>query len=354
MKGEIHILSAPVRVGKTTLIKRFIKNNPEIRVGGFLTPESTSDGRKLWDAHSNTYHRLQVRQDQIPPEFQEAVGRFVFDKRIWEKAIMSLGHQWEKEYIVIDEIGKLEVNQNRGIHDAFSTFLTEYQNRRQRPHLILIIRNTLLNEAIKKYQLQDATINKGPWFDGDTELMGLVIAGGKSSRMGKNKAFIQYHGIPQWRYVQEQLSHFCSRVVINSNDAQLTDEDILKDGVQFKDHGPISGLLTAVSQYPDQSIFVMGIDYPMLRAKTLNDLVQTYRIRNQSVCFKNPTSDILEPLCAIYHSSDLRHIFDCFNNGNDSLREFLASRNPVILKPNNIEELKSFDTPHDQIQYRAR
>ena len=354
MKGEIFILSAPIRVGKTTLIKQFIQNNPEIRVGGFLTPESTSDGRKLWDGHSNTYHRLQVQEDEISREHQETVGRFVFDKRVWEKAMMSLGNQWDKEYIVIDEIGKLEVNQNRGIHDAFSTYLTEYQNKPERPNLILIIRDTLLNEAIKKYQLQDAIINKGPWFGGDTALMGLVIAGGKSSRMGKNKALIEYHGMPQWRYVQEQLSHFCSRVLINHNDDQITDSDILTDGVGFCDHGPISGLLTAVSQYPDQCIFVMGIDYPLLQTETLNDLWQTYRIRNQSVCFKNPTSDILEPLCAIYHSSDLRHIFDWFNNGNDSLRKFLASRNPVILIPNNTEELKSFDTPHDQIQYRAR
>jgi molybdopterin-guanine dinucleotide biosynthesis protein A/nucleoside-triphosphatase THEP1 len=354
MKGEIFILSAPIRVGKTSLIKQFIENNREIQVGGFLTPESTTDGRKLWDAQSKIYHRLQVQEDEISPEHQETVGRFVFDKRAWEKAMMSLGHQWEKDYIVIDEIGKLEVNQNRGIHDALSSFLIEYQSKQKRPHLVLIIRNTLLSEAIKKYHLQDAIINNGPWFNEDAALMGLLIAGGQSSRMGKDKALIEYHSMPQWEYVEQQLSQFCTTTIINRNDARFLNKNLMIDSAEFSGHGPISGLLTAVSEHPDQSIFVMGIDYPMLRAKTLDDLVQTYRIRNQSVCFKNPTSDILEPLCAIYHSSDLRHIFDWFNNGNDSLSKFLASRNPVILKPNNIEELKSFDTPHDQIQYRAR
>ena len=354
MKGDIFILSAPIRVGKTTLIEQFIAKNKALKFGGFLTPDSQLNGRQLWDVNSQTYHRLQVSINDIPKNHQEAVGRFVFDKRVWEKVMQTLDDQWDKDYVVLDEIGKLEVDQNRGIHEAFVSFLEKFRQKEDRPHLIILVRNSLLDRAIEKYHLQDALINEGPWFDEDTALMGLLIAGGQSSRMGKDKALIEYHGMPQWQYVEQQLGRYCSSTIINRNDARLTNKNLMNDSADFSGHGPISGLLTAVSEYPDKSFFVMGVDYPLVKSETLNDLLQTYRIRNQSVCFKNPISDMLEPLCAIYHSNDLKHIFDWFNNGNDSLRRFLESRNPIILKPTSIGELKSFDTPHDQIQYRAR
>ena len=44
---------------------------------------------------------------------------------------------------------------------------------------------------------------------------GLVIAGGKSTRMQQDKAMIQYHGMPQYQYVYNILQPFCSETFIS-------------------------------------------------------------------------------------------------------------------------------------------
>ena len=45
---------------------------------------------------------------------------------------------------------------------------------------------------------------------------GLVLSGGQSSRMGRDKALIDYHGLPQYAYVYDLLLGFCDKVFISS------------------------------------------------------------------------------------------------------------------------------------------
>ena len=80
-------------------------------------------------------------------------------------------------------------------------------------------------------------------------IYGLVICGGKSSRMGMDKSMLNYHGKPQCYHMYEMLSLVCEKVFISCNEEQANK---IIDGYQalidlpcYSNTGPIAGLLTA-------------------------------------------------------------------------------------------------------------
>ena len=84
-------------------------------------------------------------------------------------------------------------------------------------------------------------------------LTGLVVCGGKSSRMGQDKSLIAYHGVAQWQYLAKLLEPVCSRIVIGCNASQArlfkSEHTILVDDPKFGDSGPMAALLTAFRAY---------------------------------------------------------------------------------------------------------
>lgn len=349
---EIHILSAPIRTGKTTCLGGYFKEN-ELRVSGFLTPDITGE-RELFSFDRKKGFQLELGDIEVSKGMEAVrVGRFVFDGAIFRQSIEDLDLSENVDWIVIDEIGKLEVNQDQGLEPFFSRFLREYRSNTNPPKLLLVIRDHLLDAAIHKYNLQGAILNDGPWLSRSPLFRGLIMAGGESHRMGSNKALKAYHGIPQYEYVANQIRAFDSSPLLSSNVLLDYEGEQLEDIFPYKGNGPISGVLTAFERYPYMGLLTVGIDYPMLSITAIQTLITTYRIRNQSVCLMNKETGFLEPLLAVYHPRDREKLVQEFSDGNYSLRSFLEEVAFAVPYHNPIE-LKSHDTPNDEIQFRAR
>lgn len=176
--------------------------------------------------------------------------------------------------------------------------------------------------------------------------IGIVLAGGKSQRMKTNKALITYHQVPQFQYVAQILTPYCEKVLINGLQPSLSnDYQTFLDHTEYLNHGPLSGILTALTLFPGDSLFIHAIDYPFLSKDSINQLYTHFQLFNQSVCFKHPDTGFLEPLIAIYHANDLTHLLDFYKSGQFSVRRFLESINPVILDSASSQELLSVDEP---------
>lgn len=78
-------------------------------------------------------------------------------------------------------------------------------------------------------------------------LYGLVLAGGKSTRMGEDKGLISYFGLEHRIYLAKLLAPFCEKTYISCQEVQLSDNldgyNPLIDLVPSK--GPMSGLISA-------------------------------------------------------------------------------------------------------------
>ena len=131
-----------------------------------------------------------------------------------------------------------------------------------------------------------------------SELTGLVIAGGKSSRMGVEKGLVQFGGKLLIRYPVDLLKQVCSNVVISANS---TAYDFLKLPVirdSNLDGGPMSGIYSGLQAASTEYILVLSCDMPLVNLGLLQHLIaSSARTKASVVLHKSFT----EPLCGIYH-----------------------------------------------------
>ncbi len=345
---NIHVLSAPVGVGKSTLLQDFIHQSKE-EIRGFLALRQSESERAHYLIHSKILLSASIKD---PLEANYQVGPYRFSKKVFERSWAELETDSSFSGIrIIDELGKLEIELHEGFEPRFSESLSRF-----RGDLIVVIRSSLLEKARKKYGFYEVLVNQGPWMPSTPHVQGVVLAGGNSSRMQKNKSFLNYHDLPQWKYAANQLAQLKLPVVMNTALNLETDLFCIPDSETWQGHGPISGLLSVSEKVPHAALLVLGIDYPQLHVQSLWDLYYTFQVRNTSVCFRNPASTRVEPLIALYHPKHLQIIQHRFRKGWFSLSLFWEAfhADVVILTHPEVEQLKSFDFPEDEASFRTR
>jgi molybdopterin-guanine dinucleotide biosynthesis protein MobB len=134
-------------------------------------------------------------------------------------------------------------------------------------------------------------------------LNGLVLTGGKSSRMKRDKAALAYHGIPQTQHAYNLLKSCCEDLFVScrfeqSDDPDKRDLPQLHD--RFLDMGPMGGILTAFSAHPDRAWLVVACDLPYLNSNAIDFLISQRAAYRTATAFLAPDSGLPEPLCAIY------------------------------------------------------
>ncbi len=347
---KIAIITGPVGIGKSSLLNRYVQHFQGSLHGFVCLVDPETNLRKLQLYPSLEHLDFQTTESDSSTQ---SIGRFHFKKRAFQQALQSLrASDIPADLCIVDELGKLEIEMDLGFEPAFTAFLSQLKAAQ----LLLIIRSSLLDKAIQKYGWTKYSLNQGPWMPRIPPIKGVVLAGGNSSRMQKDKKQIAYHGMPQWKYAFQQLSALGLETCISSNDMEDGDYTVIADHPQFSNAGPMSGLLSVSQESADTALLVLGVDYPNMDSQTLKDLIYAFQIRNCSVCYRNPESQTIEPLIALYHPLDLLQLRDQFGQTSNSLRLFWeASQERVLVLPHrNPEVLKSYDFPADEAAFRTR
>ncbi len=179
-------------------------------------------------------------------------------------------------------------------------------------------------------------------------IYGLVVCGGKSSRMGTDKSLLDYHGQAQRYYLYNLLEQITDKVFISCNMEQApgipAEYEFIVDSEKFQDIGPMAAVLSGFDQYPDASFLVVGCDYPFIRKNDLKELAKVIAYTASGAAFYNESAMLYEPLLASYPNRSapvLRHYFE---QGEFSLNCFLKNVHANKLVPDSPEIIKSIDT----------
>ncbi|MFW2377882.1 MAG: molybdenum cofactor guanylyltransferase [Cellulophaga baltica] len=165
------------------------------------------------------------------------------------------------------------------------------------------------------------------------KLYGLVLSGGKSTRMGTDKGLIAYHGIPQRDYIYKLLEEVCDVTFLSIREDQAAaipeNFQIITDENEFK--GPFNGILSAYKKYPKVAWLVLACDLPLIDVKALKELIQARDVTKLATSFALKENPLPEPLCALWEAEGLKAAVDYMNSGQGSCPRKFLIRNDVAL-----------------------
>ncbi len=180
------------------------------------------------------------------------------------------------------------------------------------------------------------------------ELYGLVLAGGYSERMGRDKWAMEYiPGTTQLERTVELLSGVCQGVFISKRPGQ--ELPVVPGALQIEDafpfRGPLVGLLSAMQVRPESAWLVAACDLPLLDASTARDLVQRRNPHRLATAYESHRDGLPEPLFAIWEPHALEYIHDALERDLRCPRRILMQTGPQLLTLPNPRALDNANTP---------
>ena len=160
-----------------------------------------------------------------------------------------------------------------------------------------------------------------------SEITGIVLSGGKSRRMGKEKGLCHFRGKALISYAIDTLKPLCSRLIISANNKpneyQLYGFQVISD--EIPETGPIGGLYSCLKQSQSVINLVISCDTPFVTTEVYQELLN-YIGEYQAVV---PVQEdgFLEPITAIYQRSCLPVILQQIEKGEYKMMDLLARLN---------------------------
>ena len=168
------------------------------------------------------------------------------------------------------------------------------------------------------------------------KLYGLVLSGGKSTRMGTDKGLIEYHGVPQREYLYNLLSQVCEDTFISLREDQEAElPEAMKTIVDLNEFkGPYNGLLSAHKKYPDVAWLVLACDLPLMDLDALKKLISQRDSAKVATAFALKENPLPEPLCAIWEPQALQQSIAYLESGSGTCpRKYLINHDTKLVFP---------------------
>jgi molybdopterin-guanine dinucleotide biosynthesis protein A len=180
-------------------------------------------------------------------------------------------------------------------------------------------------------------------------LNGLVLAGGKSMRMGYDKGTVNWFGKEQRYHVADMLKPLCNEVFISCRTDQKqqinVNYNVLED--TFTGLGPFGAILSAFREQPDSAWLVVACDLPLLETDTFKFLISQRNISAIATAFNSPDNEFPEPLITIWEPKSYLVLLEFLAQGYSCPRKVLINSDTHLVQAPNTDALTNVNTPED-------
>ena len=180
-------------------------------------------------------------------------------------------------------------------------------------------------------------------------LHGLILSGGQSSRMRKDKGSLSYHGVSQRQYLFDLLSNYCTGSFISCNAQQATELNgalpFIEDN--FLHLGPMGGILSALQSDPNCAWLTVACDLPYLSERTIEYLVQNRNPSKAATAFLDPNGEFPEPLITIWEPKSFSILLQFLAQGYSCPRKALINSDIELLKAPDAKEFVNANFPEE-------
>lgn len=179
------------------------------------------------------------------------------------------------------------------------------------------------------------------------EVNGLVLIGGKSSRMNQDKSGLTYHEKSQKDHVSDLLQKHCKEVFLSCNEAQH--EELQWNYLTIKDKieslGPMGGILSAFMENPNAAWLSVACDLPFLTEKTLAFLLRNRNPSKLATVFLDSEGKFPEPLITIWEPRAYPVLLRFLSQGYSCPRKVLINSEVEILHAPDVKEFQNVNDP---------
>jgi molybdopterin-guanine dinucleotide biosynthesis protein A len=163
---------------------------------------------------------------------------------------------------------------------------------------------------------------------------GIVLAGGKSSRMGRHKLFLEAGGVPLFERVYWVLNRIFTDIIVVANTPewfQSYDVRVIPDVLPGR--GALGGLYTGLKYASSDPSFCFAADMPFLNARLIRYMIEK---RDEGDVIIPRTSDGLQPLHAIYSRKCLKPMENLLSRGNLKIIDFFIEATVIYISEREI------------------
>lgn len=142
-------------------------------------------------------------------------------------------------------------------------------------------------------------------------LTGLILCGGKSSRLGFDKLSVIRDNVPIYNWWLRILEKHCSNIYISCNSHQADHYMLPNALIDIESHqGPLGGIYSAILKHPDHALLVVACDLVYITKEDIEVLITQRDPTSYGTAYLTSGTDFPFPLCTIYESKifdDLKH-----------------------------------------------
>jgi molybdopterin-guanine dinucleotide biosynthesis protein A len=174
---------------------------------------------------------------------------------------------------------------------------------------------------------------------------GLVLAGGKSSRMGQNKTQLVYHGKAQRDYVVDILENNLLQTFISvAQDQKISTHDYIQD--KFVGLGAFGAICSAFQHDPNKAWLAVATDLPFVTEELIKLLLQKRNSKKTATAIKGKSKEFVEPLITIYEPKAYPILLSYLAQGYSCPRKVLINSDVEIVEVDDAL-IRNINTPEE-------
>ncbi len=147
-------------------------------------------------------------------------------------------------------------------------------------------------------------------------MTGVILCGGQSSRMGSDKGLLKLQEDTWAKAAISKMEALNLPAFLSVNEAQYKSyadifaaAELIKDNESIAVKGPLKGVLSAHLQHPNEDLYILACDMPLMETGILKQLYDRYQ-KQAAEAWVFSNDNALEPLCGIYAASGLAKIIE--------------------------------------------
>ena len=150
------------------------------------------------------------------------------------------------------------------------------------------------------------------------DITGIILAGGKSSRMGSDKGFLKLNGYTFMSYIIETIKPIVNTIIIVSNNSDYNEFGYKRVEDIIEDTGPLAGLYSGLYHSETENNLVLSCDVPLINSSVLNQLIEGFDNGFDVIQLQSQNKTM--PLIALYKKQCLHKCLELLDKGEKRLR----------------------------------